>query len=48
MCTNRCKHTDTDHLETGVPCPRVDLNSDGETALVDAVLAHFRDPRGAS
>ncbi len=43
VCTNRCKHTDTDHLKAGVPCPRIDLNSDGETALVEAVLGHFRD-----
>lgn len=43
VCTNRCKHTDTDHLKDGVPCARLDLNSDGDTALVQAVLDHFRD-----
>lgn len=43
VCTNRCKHTDTDHLKGGVACPRIDLNSDGETALVEAVLGHFRE-----
>ena len=48
VCTNRCKHTDTDHLKTGVPCPRIDLNSDGENALVEAVLDHFRDVARAS
>ncbi len=43
VCTNCCKHTDTDHLKGDLPCPRVDLNSDGDTTLVAAALAHFRD-----
>lgn len=42
VCTNRCKHTDTDHIKTDLPCPRIDLNSDSETTLTEAVLAHFR------
>lgn len=43
VCTNRCKHTDTDHVDGPLSCARVDLNSDGHTALVDAVIRHFRD-----
>lgn len=42
VCTNRCKHTDTDHVKGELACARVDLNSDGDTALVASVLAHFR------
>jgi hypothetical protein len=44
VCTNRCKHTDTDQIKGELPCTRKDLNSDGDTAIVEAVLAHFRDP----
>jgi hypothetical protein len=43
VCTNRCKHVDTDHLDSALSCARIDLNSDGDTALVDTVVRHFRN-----
>lgn len=45
VCTNRCKHTDTDHVSGPLPCARIDLNSDGTTTLVEKILDHFRDER---
>ena len=43
VCTNRCKHVDTDHLDDTLLCTRIDLNSDGDTTIVEAVLRHFRN-----
>lgn len=42
VCTNRLKHTDTDHLK-GAPlrCARIDCNNDSSETIVRAVVAHF-------
>lgn len=46
VCTNRCKHTDTDHISGELSCARIDLENDTETTLVEAVLNHFRAQDG--
>lgn len=43
VCTNRLKHSDTDHLKSDqITCAISYIEQDSETALIDAVLAHFR------
>jgi hypothetical protein len=45
VCTNRMKHTDTDHLKGIEPtCTRVDLHADTEAQIEKAVVDHFRTP----
>jgi hypothetical protein len=41
VCTNRLKHTDTDHLEGELSCARVMLDTDTAAQIEKAVVEHF-------